>query len=176
MPASPTPVPPKDDDAFQIIVDEELLSGELGARVGTPMVLFIVGILATLLALRFGIFFFFLPIVPLGFGGGAVIRDALRRLRPRALWIHRGRLWSVTLGPFGPSRHGSIALGHPVVVSLCAEGGRDRWATRFESGGEVFWVGVSGFEHGRRFLERLRPFFDEAKAPFVIEGVFESRH
>ncbi len=158
-----------DDAAFQVLVDTDASSDDAVSRGSLPLALLSLGLLVTVLALQFGIFFVFLPIIPLGLGGGTALRRWIRRAWPRALRIYGGSLRLVTLGPFGPFRRALLPIRGGVRVSLVMDGMAGHHALRIESGGEELWILLTGVAHGLDVLHRLPPFFEEAGVPATFD-------
>lgn len=161
---------PPDDAALEFAIDEDLPETAHRATFSGGFILLAVGLLATILLLRIGWNFFFLPIIlPFGFGGRSFLKRALRRLRPRVLLLYRGVLSLVTVGPFGPSRLGAIDLSPSVFVSLDPTGtwvnGEEQVRLRIVSGDGALVVPLANAEHARFVRRRLTALLDDARVP-----------
>lgn len=163
---------PPDDAALELAIDEDLPETAHPHTFSGGWILLAVGVLATILFLRVGWNFFFLPIIlPFGFGGGSLVKRALRRLRPRVLHLHRGVLSLVTVGPFGPSRLGAIDVSPSVFVSLDPTGtwvnGEEQVRLRIVSGQGALVIPLANAEHGRFVRRQVTSLFDEARVPIA---------
>lgn len=163
---------PPNDAALELAIDEDLPETVHPPTFPGGWILLAVGVLATVLLLRIGWNFFFLPIIlPFGFGGGSLIKRAVRRLRPRVLQFYRGVLSLVTVGPFGPSRLGAIDVSPSVFVSLDPTGtwvnGEEQVRLRIVSGDGALVVPLANAEHARFVRRELTSLLDDARVPIA---------
>jgi hypothetical protein len=151
----------------ELVVDDALDSTRspgTGPSWVMPVALF-GGLLLTLILSRIGISFFFLPIIlPMGLGGGRLLRQFFPAGR-RVLRLQDGLLWLASEGAWSTSTLGRVEVSSGAFLSLTTTGvfvdGLEEAALRVVTSRGALTVSVRGGERARTLGHELADLFEQ---------------